>query len=462
MNTSQPMLKSWLTFRHISSALKAGRLEEAWHLLKEPAIRRQEQAQEYLLRCGIAFLARAKQLGKQNNLTAAMKDLTIAREAGVEETTIALVKTDLLDHKLAGVNAALNQGQPAQALTLIDALRQQKIALDQLESLEQLARAWLIAKEQAQRGEFSQALVCIERVHYQDIVALKQLHAQWRQHLEKFPVLCDQLHLAVQQQQWRQAVKLADELLALAPEHAEVRTARAKAWKVLEPPTVIHSPNKPVEHAKPVPVEAPREEETPRRLLCWIDGVGGYLLCLSSRVSLGRATGDATVDIPLFADVSRLHAYLSRDSEGGYVLEAVRPVQLNGKSIEKAVLKDGDELSLGSACKLRFRQPLAVSGTARLELVSRHRLPLSIDGVLLMADACLMGDNTGTHVTVPGLTRPLALVRAGNGLAVQCAGPFEIDGKPCKGRAALTMKSTVTADEMRLKLEPVGARFQGK
>ncbi|HQR09555.1 MAG TPA: hypothetical protein PLN21_22225, partial [Gemmatales bacterium] len=100
------MLKSWLTFRHISSALKAGRLEEAWHLLKEPAIRRQEQAQEYLLRCGIAFLARAKQLGKQNNLTQAMKDLTIAQEAGVEETTIALVKTDLLDQKLAGVNAA--------------------------------------------------------------------------------------------------------------------------------------------------------------------------------------------------------------------------------------------------------------------------------------------------------------------------------------------------------------------
>lgn len=457
------MLKSWLTFRHISSALKAGRLEEAWHLLKEPAIRRQEQAQEYLLRCGIAFLARAKQLGKQNNLPQAMKDLTLAQEAGVEETTIALVKNDLLDQKLVGVNAALNQGQPAQALTLIDTLRQQKVALDQLEPLEQLARAWLISREQAQRGEFSQALLCIERVNYQDVPALKQLHAQWRQHLQKFPAMCDQLHQAVQQQQWRQAVKLADELLALAPEHAEVRTARAKAWKVLEPPTVLHAPNKPVEQAKPVLAEAPKEEEgTPRRLLCWIDGVGGYLLCLSPRVSLGRATGDATVDIPLFADVSRLHAYLSRDSEGGYVLEAVRPVQLNGKNVEKAVLKDGDELSLGSACKLRFRQPLAVSGTARLELVSRHRLPLSVDGVLLMADACLMGDNTGTHVTVPGLTRPLALVRAGEGLAVQCAGPFEIDGKPCKGRAPLTMKSTVTADEMRLKLEPVGARFQGK
>ena len=95
VNAPQPMLKSWLTLRHISSALKAGRLEEAWHLLKEPAIRHSEQAKEYLLRCGIAFLARAKQQGKQNNLQSAMKDLTLAREAGVEETTINLVKTEL-------------------------------------------------------------------------------------------------------------------------------------------------------------------------------------------------------------------------------------------------------------------------------------------------------------------------------------------------------------------------------
>lgn len=457
------MLKSWLTFRHISSALKEGRLEEAWHLLKEPAVRRQEQAKEFLLRCGIAFLARAKQLGKQNNLAGAMKDLNLAREAGVEETTIELVKSSLFDQNLASVKSALDQGQPAQALSLIESLKKQEIDPPQLDALQQIARAWLIAKETAQRGEFAQAVQRIEKVNYQTVAVLHKLHAEWKRNQERFPQMCDQLHQAVQQQQWRQVVKLADDLLALAPEHTEVRKARAKAWKALEPPTLVHTPAGVHQDNQLKLADTPVEQEdTPRRLLCWIDGVGGYLICLSSRVSLGRATGDATVDIPLFADVSRLHAYLNRDSEGGYVLEAVRPVQVNGKSVEKVVLKDGDELALGTACKLRFRQPLAVSGTARLELLSRHRLPLSIDGVLLMADACLMGDNTGTHVTVPGLTRPLALVRQGDGLAVQCAGPFEIDGQAFKGRAPLTIKSTVVADEMRLKLEPVGPRFLGK
>lgn len=67
-----------------------------------------------------------------------------------------------------------------------------------------------------------------------------------------------------------------------------------------------------------------------------------------------------------------------------------------------------------------------------------------------MADACLMGDNSSTHVQAPGLARPLALVRQGEGLAVQCAGPFEVDGKACKGRAPITQKSIVSADDVRL------------
>ncbi len=455
------MLKSWLTLRHISAALHAGKLDEAWQLLKDPVIRQNQKAREYLLRCGIGFMARAKKFGK-DNIAAALKDLTRAQEAGVEESNINLVKSDLLGNKMAGVKQAMEQGQPAQALTLINALRQEKLAPSLWEEVEEIARAWLVAREQAQRGEFAQAIACIEKYKNKGFASITAQYAEWVRHQDRFPKLCDELHRAAEQQQWRQVVKLSDELLGMAPEHVEVRKARTKAWRMLEPPTMVHGATPPSEPVKPAAASPGTiEEETPRRLLCWIDGVGGYLLCLSSKVSLGRATGDATVDIPLFADVSRLHAYLGRDSEGGYVLEAVRAVQLNGKNVEKAVLKDGDELTLGTACKLRFRQPLAVSGTAKLELLSRHRLPLSIDGVILMADACLMGDNSSTHVMVPGLARPLALVRQGEGLAVQCAGPFEVDGKQCKGRAPITQKSIVSADDVRLKLEPVGPRFHG-
>ena len=52
--------------------------------------------------------------------------------------------------------------------------------------------------------------------------------------------------------------------------------------------------------------------------------MGGYLVCLGNRVTLGQATPDARVDVPLYADVSRHHATVTRDSEG-YLLEGLRP-----------------------------------------------------------------------------------------------------------------------------------------
>src|SRR5262249_55615739 len=59
----------------------------------------------------------------------------------------------------------------------------------------------------------------------------------------------------------------------------------------------------------------------PKRFLLWVDGVGGYLVCLSHRVTFGQATSDGPIDVPLFADVSRLHAEITRDGEG-YVVES--------------------------------------------------------------------------------------------------------------------------------------------
>ena len=117
------------------------------------------------------------------------------------------------------------------------------------------------------------------------------------------------------------------------------------------------------------------------RFLLWVDAVGGYLVCLDHRIVLGRAGPDSHADIPLMGDLSRTHATLSRNGEG-YLLEAHHPSFINGKSVTgQALLHDGDVIRLGSTVELEFRQPSPVSATARLSVVSRHRLPLAVDGV---------------------------------------------------------------------------------
>jgi hypothetical protein len=190
----------------------------------------------------------------------------------------------------------------------------------------------------------------------------------------------------------------------------------------------------------------------------WIDGVGGFLVCLGSRVTIGQATPDAYVDVPLFADVSREHAVIRRDAEG-YVLEALRPVQVNGQAAEKALLRPNDRITLGTSCQLQFRQPVPVSTTARLDLTSGQRLSLSVDGVLLMADTLVIGPGEHAHVSVPDLKQAVVLFRNKDGLGVRHAGAMTVDGHSCRDRAVLKPAATVTGEDFALAIEPVGLRL---
>jgi hypothetical protein len=219
--------------------------------------------------------------------------------------------------------------------------------------------------------------------------------------------------------------------------------------------TLSYSGTVKAHNARPTPAE--EEGGLPRRMLLWIDGVGGYLVCLNERVSLGQATPDVYVDIPLFADISRLHGYFIRDPEG-YLMEAVRPTTVNQHKTEKTLLRDGDRITVGN-CQLVFRQPAPVSATARIELSSKHRLPLSLDGVLLMAETCVLGPSPQSHIVVPDLQQPVVLFRRKDGLGVRSAGGLAVDGQNSPDKASLTTRSTVVAGDCRFTLEPVKPDF---
>jgi hypothetical protein len=220
----------------------------------------------------------------------------------------------------------------------------------------------------------------------------------------------------------------------------------------------------PARSANGLPVARPSATSTgpaplPKRFLLWVDGVGGYLVCLSPRVTFGQAVGDGPVDVPLFAELSRLHAEVFRD-EGGYVLESTREVLINGTAAPRSVLKPGDRLTLGPTCQLVFHQPVAISPSARLELASGHRLPLAVDGVLLMAETLILGTGSQVHVQLPG-DGPgnVVLYRNKDGLGVRCPGDFRVDGRPCLNRADLPLPSVVTSEHFTFAVEPVGPRL---
>jgi len=192
------------------------------------------------------------------------------------------------------------------------------------------------------------------------------------------------------------------------------------------------------------------------RFLLWVDAVGGYLVCLDDHIVLGRAGPDSHADIPLMGDLSRNHATLLRNGEG-YLLQAHHASFVNGKPVvDQAVLHDGDVIRLGSTVELEFRQPSPVSATARLSIVSRHRLPVAVDGVLLMAETCIVGDASQAHVPAPAIRNPVVLYRQAGALWCRAAGAFDVDGRTCASRAPLTLQSSVLGDGFSFSLEPLG------
>jgi FHA domain len=192
------------------------------------------------------------------------------------------------------------------------------------------------------------------------------------------------------------------------------------------------------------------------RFLLWVDAVGGYLVCLDDRILLGRAGPDSHADVPLMGDLSRNHATLLRNGEG-YLLQAHHASFINGKPVvDEAVLRDGDVIRLGSTVELEFRQPSPVSATARLSIVSRHRLPLAVDGVLLMAETCIVGSESQAHIPAPAIKTPVVLYRQAGSLWCRASGAFDIDGRTCASRAPLTLQSSVLGDGFSFSLEPLG------
>jgi len=162
--------------------------------------------------------------------------------------------------------------------------------------------------------------------------------------------------------------------------------------------------------------------------------------------------------VPLVADVSRLHATLGRDA-GGYVLEAVRPIQVNAKTATRALLQPGDRVTLGTSCQFLFRQPVPLSSTARIDLVSGHRLPVGVDAVLLMAETLVLGSDAKVHINVPDLKESVVLFRHKDGLGLRHQGTMTVNGQKCSQRGLLGCRAHVVAGEVAFALEPVGARI---
>jgi hypothetical protein len=443
---------AWLTVRQAQEALRAGRLEEAQRLLEQPDVLGQRGAADVLLKLAAAYAERGERALARDDAEGAWHELLAAERLQTADRAGDRLRQALVRLGLAEVRALLQANEPLRADQAAAALRARSVRVPELQVLEEAIKAWLSAREMADHGELGPAVEALDRAAklLGAPAYLAAARADLERRREAFTGLIGRLHEAAEGARWREVSELAEQVLAVAPQHNEARRARGRAWKAVEPVTVAMGPAQ-------ANGEAHDEPLTPRFLL-WIDGVGGYLVCLGSRLTLGQHSLDARADVPLLADVSRVHATLSRDSEG-YVIEATQNLRVNNQPTTRALLKSNDRLTLGTTCQLQFRQPVPVSATARLDVMSGHRLPLSVDGVLLMADTLLLGAGPQAHVVVPELKQPVVLFRHKDGLGLKHTGALTVDGQQCPERGLLRPSASVVGPDVTFALEPVGDRM---
>jgi len=506
----------WLTLKQSAEAAAQGRPDEAHRLLAPLLDAGYRKAWRIARDVVKAYCKRAmRSLDRDNAADAAWRDLLAAEALNTGEKCVADLRVTLTRLGLVQGRAALEAGTPLVAVDGIARLRDRGVFHPDLRQVEEAAQDWILAAEKADRGEFLPALDDLDRLRSRlpcPPTGLDRFRSEVEARHDRFRDAVTRAQEGAEAKQWRVALAAAESALAAAPEHREARTLRTKAWQAAYPESPAVEKPAPVPQTiidvapVPRPVASPSRDTTksgirssrveatadliagfsgrgsppsdgssersplPRRFLLWVDGVAGYLVCTGSRVAFGQAVLEGgPVDVPLFADVSRVHADVTRDVEG-YVVESgkaapvngqevLRTVQVNGKPANRALLASGDRVTLGSTCQFIFQKPVSVSSTARLELTSGHRLMLPVEGVLLMANEIILGPGPQAHIVVPDLAGQVMLYRSKEGLGVRYAeGKFAINDQVCAERTTLTLPASFECSTLTFTVEAVGPR----
>jgi hypothetical protein len=190
-----------------------------------------------------------------------------------------------------------------------------------------------------------------------------------------------------------------------------------------------------------------------QRRILWIDAVGGFLCCDQEEIVVGQAAGSNEADLAIVGDLSRQAAAIRRNG-GDYLLQPLQAMTINDRPVDRAqLLQDGQVLQMGRRVKVKFSKPNPLSATARLDLVSLNRWKPHVDGVLLLADSCVIGPNPGSHVLCPTWKQELLLFRLGDGWCFRTLSEVEVNGEKTRGQIPLVTGTRLRGDDFSLSVE---------
>ncbi|QEG20691.1 hypothetical protein MFFC18_05420 [Mariniblastus fucicola] len=191
--------------------------------------------------------------------------------------------------------------------------------------------------------------------------------------------------------------------------------------------------------------------------MIWVDGVGGYMVCADTVNSIGQATQQNEVSIPISGDIHQVHAKI-QSADSGHLLHPVGPVFVDQQSVhDPQLLTDNRTFEMGDSVSLRYCKPHPWSTTAVIRFESRNRTYPWSDAVLIAGNTIILGPNAQSHIRCTRWEHEVILLRRDGQWFCRSFADFSIDGSPIEMEGELNANSRVEGRDFSFSLEPLEA-----
>lgn len=473
------MFPAWrMKIRAAQVALKEGRCDEASALLSRESVRGFLPAKRLSHEVASHLVDRAGRRLAVGDSVAGWHDIQQALKLNGSEELVNQFREEQARLGLEQTRRLLERGETALAERQIAKLEQRRLGGDERRRWKLVVHLITQAKERAHVGDFTAAGEMLERAtrllptaddsETSDSLAV-EIAARQKQLLQsamKLRPRSTALHAAVTSENWSEVLTQADALLELASAYPPAIEARRRAWQAVG----MKSPAQfTPDRRRQQPVFATTiawrkngaddtmttEQNRGKRLIAWIDEVGGFLVCLGNEVVIGQPTPGSEIDIPVRADLSRRHATIRREGEN-YILTPIHHAKVDGHTVVgPTLLRDNSLVELGDSLKLRFTKPHTLSATAVLRIESKHKTEPAVDAVVLMSESCVLGPRLHSHICCPAWMSDLVLFRRGDEVQFRSREILEIDDHPGCRSGTITANCRLTWEEFALSFEEV-------
>ena len=492
MFPSKPSMNWRRQLHEAKIAFRQNQLGRAVQMVRSQSLARYKAGRELIQQLVEELCRRASRCIVAGDLSGAWNQLTAADSISLDDqrNRVQKQREGLIELSRAQAETFLTQGRVSKALEILNELWRRRINDVQADRLANVAASIQRSDKFAADGDFSAARQHLERARASrpDLTFINARMVELDSRQEQANCLTRQLRREILDSNWSQAQDVSGQLLKLAPEfkiaqdaylrcqNKQSQSGRASSKQQKKDNRVNLSSLNAVHpfrlskkqagrsgFAKERPLLNCSQSEPPKRMqngtttfLLWLDGIGGFLVCLGEHAVIGQAIEQARVEIPILADLNRRHLRFQQ-TEKGHLLEPWGTVHVDGKPIDSTIaLGKRSRIQLGVGVELDYQRPHPLSQTARLEIPSRHRTQPWSDSIILMNDMLVIGPKRSSHIVCPELDDELVLFKQGEQLMFrnQTDG-YEVDQQSRFGKTPIELGSRIVGESFSIMLEEI-------